>query len=483
MDKQNIQITIPIFKQFLRLLRLYAKAVFNTFDKNLSPNVTMIRMRVKDDQLELDIQPSDSIIAPAITEFVYTVESQLIKALNSGNEDILERIDADLASTVINAPEYDHRIFFVTDLVDLSGWFTISFVDISRDIYNTYYRLSSKNPAAPRSLLSAVSTEFASDINKFLHQFGREDYSKSLDFQATIQRGSKKLLKILGYSGLWDTTYDKLNKISSLNYEGKAIRGRILFTRKEILNQKGGHPNLDILMTFASRTPLSNYRHVRKLLELSKGDVCLISDSETIYGLGRKRGNYQLDREDLFEVEFTNYYTWELSHDIQKLMRVSHEHISLPKAKVMYDVFFYKLKQVFKDLDNAKIRSLYLLVMEAIKYNTGTLLVFSTNASSEARRLKNQCFQVEPIGMTNDVIRSVINIDGAILMDLDGVCHGIGAILDGMATPRGDAARGARYNSAIRYVETISKSDDLSDCVAVVISDDGFIDIISKYTI
>ncbi len=32
-------------------------------------------------------------------------------------------------------------------------------------------------------------------------------------------------------------------------------------------------------------------------------------------------------------------------------------------------------------------------------------------------------------------------------------------------------------------VETISKSDDFSDCVAVVISDDGFIDIISKYTI
>ncbi len=62
MDKQNIQITIPIFKQFLRLLRLYAKAVFNTFDKNLSPGVTMIRMRVENDQLELDIQPADSIM-------------------------------------------------------------------------------------------------------------------------------------------------------------------------------------------------------------------------------------------------------------------------------------------------------------------------------------------------------------------------------------------------------------------------------------
>ncbi len=483
MDNQSIQITIPIFKQFLRLLRLYAKAVFNTFDKNLKPNVTVIRMRVEKRKLALDIQPEDSMIEPSITEFAYTVESQLIKALKSGNEEILERIDADLASTVINNPDYSKRMFFVTDLVDIDGWYTMAFVDMDREVYNNYYRLSDRNPSAPRSLLSAVSAEFASDINKFLHQFGREDYSKSLDFQSTIQRGSKKLLKILGYAGLWDTTYDKLNKISSLNYEGKAIRGKILFTRKELLNQEGGHPNLDILMTFASRTPLSNYRHVRKLLELSKGDVCLISDSETIYGLGQKRGHYQLEREDLFEVDFTNYYTWELSHDAQKLMRVSHEHISLPKAKVVYEAFFYKLKQVFKDLDNAKIRALYLLVMEAIKHNKGTLLVFSTNASSEAKRLKNQCFQVEPIVITNNVIRSVINIDGAILMDLDGVCHGIGAILDGMATIRGDAARGARYNSAIRYVETISKTDDFSDCVAVVISDDGTIDIISRYTI
>ncbi len=117
MDNQSIQITIPIFKQFLRLLRLYAKAVFNTFDKNLKPNVTVIRMRVEKRKLALDIQPEDSMIEPSITEFAYTVESQLIKALKSGNEEILERIDADLASTVINNPDYSRRMFFVTDLV------------------------------------------------------------------------------------------------------------------------------------------------------------------------------------------------------------------------------------------------------------------------------------------------------------------------------------------------------------------------------
>ncbi len=476
-------VSIPVHKQFLRLLRLYSKAVFNTFDKQLNPNVTLIRLSPSDKDFIIDIQPEDSLIAQEAHAFIRTMEGEITGALQGADETELERIQLKFTNRILDTPAFESRIFFVTDLVVLEDWYTIAFVSIDRQVYNSYYRLKDSSSNAPRSLLDAVTTEFSGDINKVLHQFGRENYEKTLDFQSTIRNGSKKLLKILGYSGLWDTTYDKLNKISSLNYEGKAIRGRILFTRKELLNTTEGHPNLDILMTFASRIPLSNYRHVRKLLELTRGNISLISDSESIYGLGRKRGTYQTGREDLFEIEFTNYYTWLLLHDTHKLMRVSHEHISLPKAKVGYDTFFYKLKQVYPDLDPIKIRTLYMLLMEAILQSTGTLLVFSPNAASEAKRLKNQCFQVEAIPMTNDIIQSVINIDGAILMDLDGICHGIGAILDGMASIRGDTSRGARFNSAIRYVETIGKVDTYSDCVAIVISDDGFVDIISKYTI
>ncbi len=483
MHSRKPQTSIPVSKQFLRLLRLYSKAVFNTFDKNLSPTVTLVRLRLDNNALKYEIQPEDSPFAQFILRYIKTQKRAISTALYNHKEAQLDTLKGQISVEITGAPAFGSHMFFMTDLVLVDKWYTLTLVSLDRETYNSYYRLSGKNDTAPHSLLDAVCSEFSSDINKFLHQFGREDYEKTLDFQSTIRNGSKKLLKILGYSGLWDTTYDKLNKISSLNYEGKAIRGRILFTRKNILNKEGGHPNLDILMTFAARTPLSNFRHVRKLLELSRGDICLISDSESIYGLGRKRGDYQLSREDLFEIEFTNYYTWVLLHNSQKLMRVSHEHISLPKAKIEYDQFFFKLKQIYPTLDHQKIRTLYLLVMEAIRYNTGTLIVFTPNAASEAKRLKNQCFQVEAIPMTKDVIRSVINIDGAILMDLEGICHGIGAILDGMASVRGDTARGARYNSAIRYVETVGKIDTYSDCVAVVISDDGFIDIITKYTI
>ena len=59
------------------------------------------------------------------------------------------------------------------------------------------------------------------------------------------------------------------------------------------------------------------------------------------------------------------------------------------------------------------------------------------------------------------------------LIQPDGTCHAIGAILDGLATEKGDSSRGSRYNSAVRYVNS-SKYPVL----AVVVSEDGWIDLL-----
>ena len=55
--------------------------------------------------------------------------------------------------------------------------------------------------------------------------------------------------------------------------------------------------------------------------------------------------------------------------------------------------------------------------------------------------------------MTPTVLRLVTNIDGAVLIEPSGICHAIGAILDGLATEKGDSSRGSRYNGALRYVQ------------------------------
>ena len=44
-------------------------------------------------------------------------------------------------------------------------------------------------------------------------------------------------------------------------------------------------------------------------------------------------------------------------------------------------------------------------------------------------------------------------------------------------------SRGARYNSSVKYVETITNNPDYSDCAVIVISEDKIIDIITKYSL
>jgi len=60
-------------------------------------------------------------------------------------------------------------------------------------------------------------------------------------------------------------------------------------------------------------------------------------------------------------------------------------------------------------------------------------------------------------------------------LDRDAFCHAIGVILDGLATDKGNASRGSRYNSAIRYYEQFGKHEST---LIVIISEDGMINLI-----
>ena len=103
------------------------------------------------------------------------------------------------------------------------------------------------------------------------------------------------------------------------------------------------------------------------------------------------------------------------------------------------------------------------------------MLVISNNAQEEANRLGKQSFPIRPLKLTPDIIHQVSSIDGAVLLDSNGICYAIGVILDGIATDKGDSARGARYNSAIRYYEYRGKQNPT---VIVIISEDGMINLI-----
>jgi hypothetical protein len=101
------------------------------------------------------------------------------------------------------------------------------------------------------------------------------------------------------------------------------------------------------------------------------------------------------------------------------------------------------------------------------------MVVVSTGARIEAERLKTQSTTIEPIQLIPRTMQMITAIDGAVLIDPDSNCYAIGVILDGLASRKGTPSRGARYNSAIRYVES-SKYP----CIAIVVSEDGSIDLV-----
>ena len=262
-----------------------------------------------------------------------------------------------------------------------------------------------------------------------------------------------------------------INTISSLRYEGAEGIGCLLLARR-------GHPNLEEVFALTCPVDLTDYRAVRKLLEMTNSGIHLLADSEKVYALGRQVGTYDASREDLFAFHFVTYYTWELSHAGQTLMRARYGLPGLARPRLSLTRFRREFKRTFSPHTPEQVERLWDIVLEASRQAKGTLLVISTEALAEADRLKLQCTLIEPVLLTPVITQLVTAIDGAVMLDPQGYCYSIGVILDGKASGHGNGTRGARYNSAIRYVDSAAFPS-----LAVVVSEDGMVDVMTKESI
>jgi hypothetical protein len=103
------------------------------------------------------------------------------------------------------------------------------------------------------------------------------------------------------------------------------------------------------------------------------------------------------------------------------------------------------------------------------------MLVISERAADadEAGRLASQAIPIDPAKLDDGIVARVTGIDGSVLVDPTGYCHAIGVILDGTATSEGDRSRGARYNSAVKYLA----STDAATVIRLV-SEDGMLNLL-----
>lgn len=257
--------------------------------------------------------------------------------------------------------------------------------------------------------------------------------------------------------------FGALTTISSLRYEKAPGAGRIIIAAKE-------HPSIAERVSFATPVKLRACRSVRKLLELASDEAPLFADPDQVYGLAQ-RLEYDVNREDLFEIQIVGHHHWELRHADQVLMVVHYGLPSLPKLPFDEEKLRVDLPRVFHGITPAAVERLVGFAKAAERESHGTMLVISQAAATEAKRLEKQATPVTPFLLEAGMLSNLTPIDGAILLDPKGYCHAIGVILDGKATDIGDPSRGARYNSALRYYQSAEEA-----CMLVVVSSDGGVD-------
>ena len=484
---------------FRILLESKAKELFQNLDESLQPEVFLVGMLAD----KSSASRHQSCVEPEDDFWIHSNDFRTVGEVSQGligqypesnlihshpiaqeNEDRSLQVrsirDAIRQNIETHQARPENRRFYVSLPAEVQGYWVCTVLSLQDDIIALYPALlrdtvqlhEDRSYPLPVSFLDAVTEQFL--------RYACEELSKPEPCNPT-HIDNENLLRDAGAAlarNIVPRMSDKLigqgyylfrdcSTISSLRYERSAGSGRILLATND-------HPAIEPTVTFASPVELRDHRAARKLLQLSFDSISLHSDSNQIWGLAEV-GEYDNSKEDLFEVQILGHHHWELRHNDSTLMTVRYGVPSLPKLGLDEQAFRSNVTRIFKNISDFSTNRLLSLVKEAEQASHGTMLLISTVAEEEAKRLASQGTPITPCLMTSKLLKHLTPIDGAILLDSKGMCYAIGTILDGQATTNGDPSRGARFNSAVRYVESALYK---ARCLAVIVSEDGGIDFV-----
>ena len=476
---------------FRTSVEVTAKSLFEALDNRLNPNVFLVGAldESREDRLPICVEPEDCEYQPDLFDDIKE-QAQKLMSVDEEREIVhshpiaqdrhIKKIELrsirDAIWNVIKKSDVElERITFCSWPVKVEGYWVCVVLQLNKVIWDSHYSLQ-KNKVDNRysvatSLLDATASKFMGECSEELTKPDPGSNIMCIDREADeIIRSAGKYLM---YTPAWygqeffglHHLFDSCNIISSLKYEGAEGVGELLIARRD-------HPNIEINLRLKKPVHMNDYKAVRKIMEMTGERMSLLSDSCYIYGLGKQNCEYDPTDEDLFLIRFTKYYTWHLFHANNEMMEVSYCQPSLPKLQFNEQKLRSDLPRIFPKIQENEIEKLATLTKEAIKQKHGTMLVITSDAELEADRLAHQSTCIESKCLTPETISLVTSIDGAVLLNPQGTCFAIGVILDGLATDKGNPARGARYNSAIRYAHP------KSECLIVIVSEDGYIDLV-----
>lgn len=110
------------------------------------------------------------------------------------------------------------------------------------------------------------------------------------------------------------------------------------------------------------------------------------------------------------------------------------------------------------------------------KQSHGTMLIVlkAEDAKEQVERLSKGKYGMKNAvpSVRHDYLCALNSIDGGIIMDTEGHIHGIGMIVDGKAVAEGSMARGARFNSSVKYIEYL-REQGIPGMVLIVSEDES----------
>jgi len=272
----------------------------------------------------------------------------------------------------------------------------------------------------------------------------------------------------------WDTQLrvypilDAVLGISRTREEGQWPVGELIFVDVRSL------PELEFLAGFPEmgRPNLSNFKHVRKLLQsVENSNRRLVSEGKTILGItGEKlpafgiiadyRGRHGFLRINGEAV--CSFSDGRFKSSTHRANLVTVEDILLESS-----------------LDDETGNRLYKIITRVIhwaeSHEHGCTLVIDLNEQPvqiSGQRLAKPLDLRLPQNL--ELSRSLAKVDGALHIGADACLHGFACLLDGRTVPGEDRARGARYNSALRFT---SEHDNI---FVVVVSSDRPVSVIQE---
>jgi hypothetical protein len=363
--------------------------------------------------------------------------------------------------------------FFVADPTQVEQHFVYTAVGLPARILDSSPRLSSTNMLGRYPTTQSLTQGVVDQVLRRSQQALLEpDAGRQLHFDlnaADVAREAGKALTLsataLAGNDMPTDLFNALNQVATTRYEQRVGIGSLLIARRD-------SPHVKRSVNLREPVRVDATRAFRKLLETSRADgQSLLTDGEELYGLGRLKPGYPVDSESIFQVQVLGDGNWELQHAKHRLATVKYGEPRLPAERVDRDRFVDLCLRIFGE---CKTDTLWKLVMASADASHGTMLVISADASAEADRLQHQALVISPASLSVGLARQFTDIDGALLVDQAGRCHAAGLLLDGIATNRGDRSRGARYNSAVRYLSMPERGPT----VILLVSEDKMINLL-----